>query len=1186
MKAINLIIVFFVCISYFTIKAEDSNSNWILKIKNEIGKDEPIELRPGILTKVILSIVHEEFNDFWDNSLRDKVIFTITSKENDIKLYPNEQFSLIPTKSLFYITYIGLSCNHAIKDTEYLLDFEVKETKDLDGNEIEGVNLYVNPVKIKIKNIVTIIDIDPIETNLIARGFSLFKIANEIYNIEKIIIKPENYNKEKFKIEDIEIKPFLNRKIFSEEENDNHGILFDYKFGSIYEYQALQGELNQTFNLKIDYSGEKTCFDLSQKSKTVNFIINNNNWLILNDSIKETILSSMENVTPKRNIINNIQIKMNIPATPVLIECYLEGKGKGEKTDLIEYKDYILNSGQYIIKFNNLNSNNKYKGICDFSSTYFSKGGFQITMENEKEKDFITLLFPSRSSYGLPQCIEIEFTSQYLEKIEEQIKIFQEVTKFLCDKVMNGNDDIIANIMEKFICEKPEMKNDDPHNKNKAILCIGRSPNYNDENISEEDIDKINTYFSEKLKEFIDFFDTDEEILFMLYYHIKEIDGLQIVDIKRYNDSNPPDLNKIKVEIVKEDDLSKEDKINFKITSSNNQPIECFYNEEMKVDDEKIFLNLYHSEEGTKSIVLYPDEEKSFETYLKDYKEKKVYSLYMNCYNLPGARIRYQQTGIFNAYTIYTGIKEEQSYCEKLNVTVNCVGKKNKANPYCIKGLYNNLDEMLKTKMPYTDENEELEKFNKLPFSIKMDYLDEKFNNFDEEIGKIKDFSKIISYLINKEKMLANRDCYFYVVGSNNNSLDETNNTDYKNCRENKKFKHKKIIEYLKKNFDCQKLSFLISKNGISINIENNIKYIILLIKEVTDNIDSFTKGDNEVVLNMITCIQENYENYWNEVKYNLEEKGTSNKYISEVKEDISNLLINSMANLIKILHFNEIDNYISEDEKNMTSNGLMAFKKGKQIYKNMKQFIKNFNEFGDGLYNLSDSLIINVTINNDYKNKKSQEGNVLDEKAIRFEDEGIILLLNPQSILKAFNAYAMLIMNFDSPLIPVKMDDNMNEMILNTFISITLYDKKGNEIKIDTIPEDIRPKILYDKELYKFMNNCYFYDEDIEDLSEKGVVNNDNYIYEGNEYLKCTAEHLTCFTAGNYFSPITKKSNNSDKTNKVPEMLALIILGSILAVIIIVVIIIIIVKKKGEENFKDNMKNKNQELELGSIIN
>ena len=55
------------------------------------------------------------------------------------------------------------------------------------------------------------------------------------------------------------------------------------------------------------------------------------------------------------------------------------------------------------------------------------------------------------------------------------------------------------------------------------------------------------------------------------------------------------------------------------------------------------------------------------------------------------------------------------------------------------------------------------------------------------------------------------------------------------------------------------------------------------------------------------------------------------------------------------------------------------------------------------------------------------------------------------------------------------------------------MYDNKGNEIKIDKIPEDISPKILYNKKLYKFMNYCFFYNEEIEDLSEKGIAINDN---------------------------------------------------------------------------------------------
>jgi hypothetical protein len=334
----------------------------------------------------------------------------------------------------------------------------------------------------------------------------------------------------------------------------------------------------------------------------------------------------------------------------------------------------------------------------------------------------------------------------------------------------------------------------------------------------------------------------------------------------------------------------------------------------------------------------------------------------------------------------------------------------------------------------------------------------------------------------------------------------------------------------------------------------------------------------------MITCIQENFEDYWKQLKEYLDERGVSNITISEVKHDISNILINSMGNLIKVLHFDEIDNYMSENEKNITNNGLMASKTGKQIYKTMKQFMKNFNEFEDGLYNLSDSLIINVTINNDYKEKSLPEDKELDEKAIKYEDKGIILLLHPQSMMKQFNAYAMQIINYDSPLISIKTDANTNNNIVNAFISITLYDKKGNEIKVDKISDDIRPKILYDKEYHKYMNSCFFYNEKIEDLSVKGVSMNENYSYDGKEYLECTAEHLTCFTAGQYFVKYSSTST-SEESEQEKGIMALIILGSIFAVIFIMVIIIIIVKrKKRKNNIQDdseNLKNNMVDMEL-----
>jgi hypothetical protein len=908
-------------------------------------------------------------------------------------------------------------------------------------------------------------------------------------------------------------------------------------------------------------------------------MINENNSTTLNESVKETILYSIEKETPKINETNNIQIKMDIPVVPIIIKCHFDGDGKDEKKDIIEYKYYILNSGQYIMKINNLNSNNEYKGECLFSSTIFPTtplSEFRITMGSGKEKDFSTILYPSKSFYD-PQCVEFKLTSNSKDSLEEQIEEFGNLAKMYCNYKMNLDENITSRIMGHFSCEKLNIKIDDANNKYKTIICIGQSPSYNSENNKEEDIEKLKANFSNNVDIFINELNSTQKIYKLIGWHTS-LANLQFVNLTRYYDLNPPDVNKIKIELVKNDELDKKDKLNFRIYSSNDQPIECFYNEEMKIDDTKRSLNLDYTKEDHKSIILYPNEEKSFETHLKDFTEKDMYSLFMNCYNLPGARIRYKQTGIFNSYTNLYGdiVEEEEMDCEKQNV--NCAEKQNKANPNCLKGAYNNLDEMLKTKMPETDENEELEKYTILFDNTKKYLLDLIFDNFDEEMGKLNSSSKIIKNLINKEKMLEFKDCSIYSNEKCKNSLNEIKETRYKKCRENKKMKQKKIINYLKKNFSCKSLSSLISKDGISKNIEDNIKYIILLIEEVTNKVDSFSEGDSKVLLNMITCIQENFEDYWKQLKEYLDERGVSNITISEVKHDISNILINSMGNLIKVLHYDEIDNYMSENEKNITNNGLMASKTGKKIHKTIRQFVKNFNEFGDGLYNLSDSLIINVTINNDYKEKSLPEDKELDEKAIKYEDKGIILLLHPQSMMKKFNAYAMQIINYDSPLISIKTDANTNNNIVNTFISITLYDKKGNEIKADKISEDIRPKILYNKEYHKYMNSCFFYNEKIEDLSVKGVSINENYNYDRNEYLECTAEHLTCFTAGNYFS-------NSDESNQEKGILTLIILVSIFAVILIIVIIIIIVKRKRRKNNNidnnDNLKKDMVDMEL-----
>ena len=126
MKGKNVMLIFLFCLNYFAIKAklepELNTSNWVLDIKNENYTDELIELRPGVLTKIVLIVRHEENIDFLDRSF-DRTNFTIATKDNkNIVFYPNETFNIIPSKSLEYFAYIGLKCDHEINSENYTLE--------------------------------------------------------------------------------------------------------------------------------------------------------------------------------------------------------------------------------------------------------------------------------------------------------------------------------------------------------------------------------------------------------------------------------------------------------------------------------------------------------------------------------------------------------------------------------------------------------------------------------------------------------------------------------------------------------------------------------------------------------------------------------------------------------------------------------------------------------------------------------------------------------------------------------------------------------------------------------------------------------------------------------------------------------------------------------------------------------
>ena len=122
-----------------------------------------------------------------------------------------------------------------------------------------------------------------------------------------------------------------------------------------------------------------------------------------------------------------------------------------------------------------------------------------------------------------------------------------------------------------------------------------------------------------------------------------------------------------------------------------------------------------------------------------------------------------------------------------------------------------------------------------------------------------------------------------------------------------------------------------------------------------------------------------------------------------------------------------------------------------------------------------------------------------------------------------------MQFVSFESPLVSVETNDSNN--IVRDFISITLFDQAQKEINITDLPDDSRPIIFYNLTQHKNLNNCYFYNDESEDLDTSGIESENNYNFEGEKFLKCSTKHLTSFTAGYASSPSTTSTQSTTTT-------------------------------------------------------
>ena len=474
----------------------------------------------------------------------------------------------------------------------------------------------------------------------------------------------------------------------------------------------------------------------------------------------------------------------------------------------------------------------------------------------------------------------------------------------------------------------------------------------------------------------------------------------------------------------------------------------------------------------------------------------------MKCYSLPGYKIKYKTTDIFNPYLYYndsSGI--DNTPITNSKTEVDCVLPVNKINPRCIKTKIKCIYEILKTKIPLflTMIVRFAKYFRAASLSRKLIAIQKYNNSGDDEIVE----TVVIP------KFLANLDCSIFASGASSNEEKTIKANLYVECREFKKEALSKSIPFIKKEIQYLNIIQYIKRDS-SYNRETNFIYILLIVNGITSNPEAFEQGTFQILLDALTCLLIKFDEYWLIVEEYLLDNPI---YINAIKKDVLIILMQTLANLVISLHFEEIDGYIDEKAKYIQNNGLMLYDKAKKLYSDIKKFSKRLNQFGNGFYSISDSMCIDFFVN-----PGSLDFSTDDEiYIVDIDDKGIKLLLHSNYMLRETNGYSVQCLIFDSPIVSIKPSEKVKYNTLNTFVDISVNDRNGNEIGVKNIPVNFRPQILFNKKFYKYFTDCLYYDEKSQTFSTDGVETDLNFEYEGEIYIKCTSKHLASFTISNY---------------------------------------------------------------------
>ena len=461
---------------------------------------------------------------------------------------------------------------------------------------------------------------------------------------------------------------------------------------------------------------------------------------------------------------------------------------------------------------------------------------------------------------------------------------------------------------------------------------------------------------------------------------------------------------------------------------------------------------------------------------------------------------------------------------------------------------FNKILSNLKTKVPEFIEKMKtsLDKFKDSVEAKKDELIAKIKEDIQEKYKKLKETGKKITKEIIEDATKAAKYLNMKVCNM-------TNMTSYEECRGNKKEVLKRLIEIVHDEFQCSVILEKITGFILSDNIEENLKYILFLIHTITTNPDAIAKGKAQILYDVGACLLDKYEVYMKAIL-------NDTSYGFDLKADISNLLIKTMDNLVKIIHYEEIDEDIKKANE---TTGIISDNNAKKIHRFLFKAFNKLSELGTKFHNISNNVAVNVLVNE--KGLSAQE-----EFRTEIKDKGIIVTVLAKQLLDKFGAHSIQTAVFDSPFVSLRGTREAERGTSKYFVGITLYDKNGKEILVKDINiEDLKPKLFFKKSLFKAMKTCLFYNEEEEKIENTGVETKTEII-NGEEFIKCIPKHLTAFTIGSYESTNINGSNTGT--------IILIVTLSIVVIALLVVGFYFYkkrAKESGSQQFQSSFNNK-----------